>query len=189
MRDVDSRKRAASLRHRQIKAKALVLDEEPQCPKFAADVMLGRLAKWLRIAGFDVLYSNRYTDDELIALSGREDRVLLSRDTRLLVRKAVRRFIYLESGRIQDQIRQIFNATHTTSLPNLLTRCLACNEVLRELPREEARGCVPPFVFETQRNFKRCPRCRKIYWAGTHRQSVMHRLDALLQKQGAEKSC
>ena len=173
-----SRKRASTQRRRQIRDKAQTLDEAS--PRFIADVMLGRLAKWLRIAGFDVLYSNRYTDEELIALSGGESRILLSRDTRLLVRRGVRNFIYLESEKVSDQIRQIFLATHTTSLPNLLTRCLECNELLHDMPREEARDVVPPFVFKTQPGFKSCPRCRRIYWAGTHRQSVLRTLKSLL---------
>ena len=173
-----SRKRASTQRRRQIRDKAQTLDEAS--PRFIADVMLGRLAKWLRIAGFDVLYSNRYTDEELIALSGSESRILLSRDTRLLVRRGVRNFIYLESEKVSDQIRQIFLATYTTSLPNLLTRCLECNELLHDMPREEARDVVPPFVFKTQPGFKSCPRCRRIYWAGTHRQSVLRTLKSLL---------
>jgi len=144
--------------------------------------MLGRLAKWLRIAGFDVLYSSRFTDDELVTLSRREARILLSRDTRLLVRKAVRQFIYLESDNVEDQIRQIFSAIHATDLPRLLTRCLSCNEFLNEVPREAVREAVPPYVYATQTLFKSCPKCRKIYWAGTHRQSVVRTLEALINK-------
>jgi uncharacterized protein len=173
-----SRKRASTQRRRQIRDKAQNLEEVSQ--RFIADVMLGRLAKWLRIAGFDVLYSNRYTDDELVTLSQSESRILLSRDTRLLVRRDVKNFIYLESEKVSEQIRQIFLATHTTSLPNLLTRCLECNELLHDMPREQVRDVVPPFVFKTQPGFKSCPRCRKIYWAGTHRQSVLRTLKSLL---------
>jgi hypothetical protein len=150
-------------------------------PVFVADVMLGRLAKWLRIAGFDVLYSNRFTDDELVTLSRQHGRVLLSRDTRLLVRKAVKDFIFLESDDIQSQLRQVFEVTRTASLPGVLTRCLSCNETLMEVARERVRDAVPPFVFETQTHFKSCPKCGKIYWAGTHRQSVLRTLEKLLR--------
>src|SRR5436309_3183374 len=92
-----SRKRAAVLRHMQIRSKAPSLAGWRPAPRFVADVMVGRLAKWLRIAGFDVLYSNRFADDELVSLSLREGRILLSRDTRLLVRRSVKQFIFLES--------------------------------------------------------------------------------------------
>src|SRR5512136_241381 len=148
-----TRKKAARLRQHQIRSKALRLDPAIDRPRFVADVMLGRLAKWLRIAGFDVLYSNRYSDDELIELSRTEGRILLSRDTRLLIRKSVHRFIFLESERIQEQIRQVFRATGTRSLPGLLSRCLTCNEVLVEMPRDDAKGIVPPYVFATQPRF------------------------------------
>ncbi len=141
--------------------------------------MLGKLAKWLRIAGFDVLYSNRYTDEELVSLSAREERVLLSRDTRLLVQRSVRHFIFLESDRVQEQMKQIFRTTATTAIPGLFTRCLTCNEALSDIDREEVRGRVPPYVFQTQENFKFCARCQKIYWAGTHRQSVLRMLEKL----------
>ena len=179
MSNAESRKQAATLRHSQIRAKAPRLEPEDQ-PRFVADVMLGKLAKWLRIAGFDVLYSNRFTDDELLSLSAAEGRILLSRDTRLLVRRSVRHFIFLESDRIQDQLRQVFCATATVQIPALLARCLACNEILSEISREEVRARVPLYVFRTQNSFKLCPRCRKIYWAGTHRQSVMRILEKLL---------
>src|SRR5947199_7957588 len=84
-----SRKRAAVLRYRQIRTKAPSLAGQRPAPRFVADVMLGRLAKWLRIAGFDVLYSNRFADDELVSLSLRERRILLSRDTRAFVPRSV----------------------------------------------------------------------------------------------------
>jgi hypothetical protein len=180
MSNSESRKRAAALRQHQIRAKALSFASNAAQPRFVADVMLGRLAKWLRIAGFDVLYSNRYSDEELASLSMKEDRILLSRDTRLLIRRSVREFIYLESEKIQEQIKQIFRATATSAIPGLLTRCLACNDVLSEIARENARERVPPYVFQTQRTFKLCPRCRKIYWAGTHRQSVLRIMEKLI---------
>ncbi len=171
-------------RHSQIQAKAPAFGGTDDS-RFVADVMLGRLAKWLRIAGFDVLYSNRFTDDELVELSRRDGRILLSRDTRLLVRKTVRRFIFLESDNVQDQIRQIFEIARVTDLPRLLSRCLSCNEPLAETTRESVKGIVPPYVYETQTRFKSCRKCRKIYWAGTHRQSVVRILETLIKKPSA----
>jgi len=176
----ESRKKATTQRQQQIRSKASFSHAADSRPLFVADVMLGRLAKWLRIAGFDVLYSNRFTDDELVALSKQQGRILLSRDTRLLVRKAVKHFVFLESEDIQSQLRQVFEVTRTASLPGVLTRCLSCNETLMDVPRERVRDKVPPFVFETQAHFKSCPKCGKIYWAGTHRQSVLRTLEKLL---------
>jgi len=176
-----SRKIAAVARHKQIRDKAASLEQQDAAvPRFVADVMLGRLAKWLRIAGFDVLYSNRFADDELIAISNLEKRVLLSRDTRLLIRKPVREFIFIDSEDIQKQIRLVFETMHITSLDSLLTRCLACNEALIETPRESVRELVPEFIYKTQSRFKLCPACRKIFWAGTHRNAVVQTLQKLL---------
>jgi uncharacterized protein with PIN domain len=177
MKRSESRKKAAEQRQQQIRSKAFVRPPDGQPPRFVADVMLGRLAKWLRIAGFDVLYSNRFTDDELVQLSRRQGRILLSRDTRLLVRKAVERFIFLESEKIQEQLAQVFRATRTSGLPGILTRCLSCNDLLQEIARDHVRDRVPPFVFKTQAQFKSCPVCARIYWAGTHRQSVLRTLE------------
>lgn len=177
-----SRKKAATLRHSMIQAKAPAIGPADTGPRFIADVMLGRLAKWLRIAGFDVVYSNRITDEELLLSSQSEGRIILSKDTRLLVRKAARRFIFIESDDIREQIRQVFRATGTAALPGLLSRCLDCNAVLESIPRERVRERVPPFVFATQAGFKRCPGCDKIYWAGTHRQAVLRTLEALLAR-------
>ncbi len=180
MSNSESRRKAARQRHRAIRSKSPPLDSDSGGLCFVADVMLGRLAKWLRIAGFDVLYSNRYTDEELVRISRGQDRVLLSRDTRLLIQKSVRRFIYLESDDVREQIRQVFDLTRTTDLPGLLSRCLGCNRLLEPVEREQVKESIPPFVYRTQLQFKSCPSCRKIYWAGTHRQAVLRTLQSLL---------
>jgi len=181
MANSESRRRAASFRHKEIERKIPCFAEKQDSPCFIADVMLGRLAKWLRIAGFDVLYSNTFSDDELVRISNDESRVLLSRDTRLLVRKAVRSFIFLESQELQMQIRQVFKSVHVLSLPVLLTRCISCNEPLQPAERKSVHGIVPEYVFETQKEFKSCPSCGKVFWAGTHRKSVLRTLEQLLQ--------
>jgi uncharacterized protein len=183
MSNSETRKKAASARLEQIRAKSASFrpQKEKEC-LFAADVMLGRLAKWLRIAGFDVLYSNKFSDDELISVSNREGRILLSRDTRLLVRKSVKYFIYLKSENTQDQLKQVLNTIRQSGLPSLLTRCLSCNEALIETPREYVHDRVPAFVYKTQSHFKSCPSCGKIFWAGTHRASVLHTLENLLRQ-------
>lgn len=168
------------MRRSQIHQKTHSLETLGPQPRFVVDVMLGRLAKWLRIAGLDALYSNRYTDDRLVALSQSEQRILLSRDTRLLIRRAVTRFIFLESDDVLKQMEHVFKVTGIRQFPALLTRCLSCNDVLEEIDRERARERVPPYVFQTQPSFKKCPRCGKFYWAGTHRQAVLRTLEKLL---------
>jgi uncharacterized protein len=179
----ETRRKAASERLEQIRAKSASLQPDEGTEfLFAADVMLGRLAKWLRIAGFDVLYSNKFSDDELIAISNREGRILLSRDTRLLVRKSVKKFIFLESEGTQDQLKQVLERIRQSHLPSLLTRCLSCNEKLVDASKESVHDRVPEFVYKTQRYFKSCPKCGKIFWAGTHRASVLRTMEGLCRK-------
>lgn len=180
MGNSETRRRAANIRRLQIEAKRPGLDASSGCPRFIADVMLGRLAKWLRLAGFDVLYSNSFDDDEIIEISNRERRVMLSRDTRLLIRKSVKEFVFLKSEEVQQQIREVFAAVHLSGAAAPLTRCLSCNETLAEISREAVQGRVPPYVFETQKSFKSCARCGKVFWAGTHRASVIRSLERLL---------
>ena len=180
MGNSETRRKAACLRREQIRAK-MPAPPNPgsEPPRFVADVMLGRLAKWLRIAGFDVLYSNRFCDNELISLSNKENRILLSLDSRLLVRKSVKNFIFLEDPSLKEQIRQVLDFTHSTRFPAPLSRCLSCNESLKDVPQESVRHQVPAYVYKTQSHFKSCPRCRKVYWSGTHRKSVLNALEKL----------
>lgn len=180
MGNSETRRKAAFARQKLIRAKVAGQAQTVEgCPKFVVDVMLGRLAKWLRIAGFDVLYSNQFSDDELIQISNHEDRVLLSRDTRLLIRKPVKRFLFLESPDIHSQLKQVFASMPILGFTALLTRCLSCNEVLVETAREKVRDAVPAFVYKTQSHFKSCPGCGKIFWAGTHRNSAIQILKRL----------
>jgi uncharacterized protein with PIN domain len=178
MGNSETRRRAAKLRRDQIQAKmphALRAQDSP--PRFVADVMLGKLAKWLRIAGYDVLYSNKFTDDALIALSREEGRILLSLDSRLLVRKRVDRFIFLQGRDLESQLRQILETTRAAQIPAPFSRCLSCNETLISVAAESVRCRVPPYVYRTQSQFKMCPKCGRIFWSGTHRKSIAGILD------------
>jgi len=189
MGNSETRKKAAKLREKQIWAKTPnSLPQQSDPPRFVADVMLGKLAKWLRIAGYDVLYSNRYTDDELIAISREEGRILLSLDSRLLVRKPVNRFLFLQSRDLKGQIRQILEMNRSTGFPYLLSRCLTCNEILSDVPAESVRAHVPTYVFKTHSSFKMCPKCRKYFWSGTHRKSVLRILERFLPDDGLQKT-
>ncbi len=151
-----------------------------QEPRFIADVMLGRLAKWLRIAGYDVLYDNKITDDNLIAQALDDDRIILTRDARMVQRRRVKKYIFIESDYLADQLRQVMRYLRANSLPAPFSRCLLCNVRLQPVEKREVAGKVPPYVFDTQEHFKRCSSCGRIYWAGTHRQKTIRLLEALL---------
>jgi uncharacterized protein with PIN domain len=117
----------------------------------------------------------------LIRVSRDEDRILLSLDTRLLVRRKVDRFIFLQNRDLQSQLRQILGMFRQEGLPSPPGRCLSCNEILSDIPAESVRNRVPEYVFKHHAGFKICPACRKIFWPGTHRKSVLKTLQRLLQ--------
>ncbi len=136
--------------------------------KFIADVMLGRLAKWMRLLGFDVLYGRAMTDNEVIRLSLEDNRVILTRDTGLASRPLASKHLVITSDKVREQLRQVLDAFHIDTMPGRLTRCSLCNELLVPIAKEEAKDMVPQYVYEKNDSFLRCRKCGKIYWKGTH---------------------
>jgi len=145
--------------------------------RFAADCMLGRLARWLRILGHDVVYFRRIDDGALVTLSAREKRTLLTRDTRLVLLRAARGAILIESPYLEDQLRQMALVSGPRLLaPGLCRRCLVCNEPIRPVEKDSVRNRIPAYVFRTQSRFLRCGRCDRIYWSASHVRDMVRRL-------------
>ncbi len=136
--------------------------------KFMADEMLGKLAKWLRIFGYDTLYLRHVRDSELLRLSVAEKRILLTRDTNLIKRKGVKNFLFISYDHLFAQLRQVVGELGIPYPDNPFSRCLICNDPLVPYSREEACRIVPQYVGRTQEVFGQCPGCRRIYWKGTH---------------------
>jgi hypothetical protein len=151
-------------------------------PRFIADCMLGRLAKWLRVLGCDVAYDSRISDDALIARSRREGRAILTRDTRLVMRRTLRGGgapapILIESDQPEEQLIEMVKRHGLDLRPEqLLSRCLRCNEPTHDVAPDAVRDLVPVYVFQTQKKFSRCPACGRIYWRATHVESMVRRL-------------
>ena len=143
-------------------------------PVFVADVMVGKLARWLRVLGFDVLYSNKYGDDEIVRISDTENRLILTRDVQLAARRPDR-CLFIKSGDHKDQIQQVIGSLDLKDF-KAFSRCLECNTPLEEVDKEAAFDKVPPFVYLTQDRFARCPRCERIYWHGTHTQEMLKQI-------------
>jgi uncharacterized protein with PIN domain len=133
---------------------------------FIADVMLGRLAKRLRLLGIDVLYDNTLGDNAIISIALQQNRIILTRDTGLAARPLAANHLFITSNRVQEQVRQVLDAYPFTALP--LTRCSECNELLAPIDKSEVLDVVPPYVYQTIREFHRCAGCGRIYWEGTH---------------------
>jgi uncharacterized protein len=145
--------------------------------RFAVDTMLGRLARWLRILGYDVAYGPHLRGKTLIDCARREDRVLLTRDTRLVRTRArdLPSHLFIGSDHFREQLRQVA-ATWSLGAGSLLSRCLDCNRLLDEMPREQARARVPEFVGESSPRFWRCGRCGKLFWPATHKLHIEREL-------------
>lgn len=139
-------------------------------PRFLLDEMLGRLARWLRVLGYDADWAGGRPDDELLAAAEAEGRLLLTRDTRLLERRAIRRgrvrAHFVRHDHLEDQLGQLREELGLA--PVGPPRCLVCNSPLAPVSAEEARPYVPPYVAATQTSFRYCPYCRRVMWPGTH---------------------
>jgi uncharacterized protein with PIN domain len=143
--------------------------------KFAADRMLGRLAKWLRVIGQDVIYGPHLSGYGLIRAARAENRLILTRD-RGLPRKQPPDFVFIQSNHYREQLRQVIETCHLNPLLNSFTRCLECNALLQPRTKEAVKDSVPPYVYETQDKFSWCPECRRIYWPATHHQRMVNEL-------------
>jgi len=136
--------------------------------------MLGTLAKWLRILGYDTVFDTGLDDHQLVRLARAQDRVLLTRDRELARRRGVR-VLLLASESLDDQIQQVL--TEFGLRPERsFTRCPVCNELLETIDLETARERVPVYVARTQETFKACPVCHRVYWRGTHWQRMAEHL-------------
>lgn len=145
-------------------------------PRLLADCMLGRLAKWLRILGYDTRYFKVCPDHYLARVARAEDRILLTRDHELSHRRGLRT-ILIQSEELEEQIHQVILEV---GLPpgDTFGRCPVCNEPLRQIDRQAAKSLVPPYVWRTQRTFRQCPACKRVFWPGTHWQRMCERLRA-----------
>ena len=136
--------------------------------KFIADVMLGRLAKHLRLLGLDVLYDRSLGDNEIIRLSLEQERIILTRDTSLANRPLAARHLFITSDRIREQLDQVLGSIDPQTIIHPLTRCAVCNEPLIPVKKEDIINRVPDHVYEKKSSFLECPKCGRIYWRGTH---------------------
>ncbi|MBI3620754.1 MAG: Mut7-C RNAse domain-containing protein [Nitrospirae bacterium] len=141
--------------------------------------MVGKLARWLRILGYDTLYFREIDNGRLLELARAEGRRLLTRDARLTGRLPDIPHTLIRDDRPELQLRQIVREFRLSPSAGLLTRCLECNTPLEPFPREQAESLVPPYVFRTQKRFSHCPNCGRLYWKGTHEEHIRTKLKEL----------
>lgn len=151
-------------------------------PRFIVDMNVGKLAKWLRVLGYDAAFANPISDPELVRRGLEEGRVVLTKDRGIAARRLATtgqlRVLLVPGDRVQEQLRFVIQTLGLDERGQAFTRCLACNVLLETVEPTAVRNLVPPYVFATQRRFCRCPGCQKLYWPGTHWQRMLERLEA-----------
>lgn len=150
---------------------------------FLVDENVARLARWLRLIGYDTIALPGATDTALVERARAEGRVLLTRDRGIMARRSVTRgevrAILLESDDTWQQLEQVVRTLRLDPALAPMSRCAACNGLLEVVAPEQARAHVPPFVGATQRQFTHCPDCGRYYWRGTHWRRVAEQLARL----------
>jgi uncharacterized protein len=140
--------------------------------RFVLDVHLGKLARYLRLMGFDSLYRNDYSDDELASLSQRESRILLTRDRGLLKRNIVTHGHCVRETRPTKQLQEILRRFDLFNSIRPFERCLQCNVLLEAIDKDSIQDRLPPSTREHFAEFRTCVACHRIYWRGSHHQRM-----------------
>ena len=136
--------------------------------KFIADVHLGRLAKYLRLCGFNTLYGMTLTDREIINLSLQENRIILSRDKELLKNRHVIQSYRIMSAEPVEQLKEVFSRYDLINNLHPFTRCMICNGEVVTVRKEEIESTLQPKTRNYYNDFRKCTSCGKIYWEGSH---------------------
>ena len=152
-------------------------------PEFLVDHNVGRLARWLRLMGYDAVFFTGGDDSEMVARALKDNRVILTRDSRIIKRRLVKsgrlRVIFFESDNPEEQVRRLMAEMNLKSHFRPFTRCLECNQPLEERDKQQLKDRLPPYVYRTQAQFMECPACRRLYWRGTHWRAMSRWLEEL----------
>ena len=149
--------------------------------RFIVDNNVGKLVKWLRLMGYDTLLFDSSDDSRMVHIALHQGRVILTRDTEIMERRVITtgrlNAILLTSEDPEQQIRQIIENLNLDCQFRPFTLCLECNQPLTERNKGKVRERVPPYIFQTQSEFAQCPAYHRIYWKGTHWNSMTKRLE------------
>lgn len=153
-------------------------------PKFIVDNNVGKLAKWLKIMGYNTLLFAEKDDGKMINIALSENRIILTKDSQILKRRLVTsgrlKVVFIEEDNPKAQLQQVVTTLNLSSFKPF-SLCLECNEILIARSKEEVSNLVPPYVFKTQNQYMECPSCHRIYWRGTHWQAMSQELQNLVK--------
>jgi uncharacterized protein with PIN domain len=141
--------------------------------KFILDVHLGKLARWLRLLGFDVYYENHYSDKDIINLIQKEQRIVLTRDIGLLKIKSVVMGYWLRSQEPKKQLAEVMERFHLNDHIHPFTRCPLCNGLLQRVEKKQVENLLPPRSRLFFKEIYQCQYCQKVYWKGSHYERML----------------
>lgn len=148
-------------------------------PRFMLDCHLGRLTAHLRMLGFDCLYENDFEDGQMAAMIEHDERILLTRDRRLLMRNVVRFGYCLRSLEPLDQLTEVLQRFELKNKLQPFHRCLRCNHVLEPVDKEQIIDRLQPLTKQYFNEFHICPNCGQIYWKGSHYDQMLETIEGL----------
>ena len=151
--------------------------------KFIADNNVGKLARWLRMMGYDTLLFRQKDDAQMIKTALSENRVVLTKDTQFMKRRLVTngklRTIHIKQDDPKLQVQEVVKTLNLNYHFKPFSLCLECNQALIARDKEEVQNLVPSRVLEAQTQYTQCPACHRIYWQGTHWQAMVKKLQDL----------
>ena len=138
--------------------------------KFIVDVNVGKLAKKLRMMGYDALLIHDADDYDLVRISLKGERILLTRDTSIMQRRVVttggRKVLFIEDTEAPEQFRKLLQQVNLAEAAHPFTRCIECNQLLEAKTKDEIKELVSPYVLKAQENYRQCPDCHRVDWGG-----------------------
>ena len=150
-------------------------------PRFAADAMLARLARWLRVLGWDTTFQPELADPDLVLLANEQRRILLTRDRHLLRELKPHRSHEVRSDDPLEQLRDVVLSLQLPAPTELFTRCTVCNSPLSApLPPDQRETLLPPDVRDLPGPARQCPGCGRVYWPGSHARRMRAALEQAL---------
>lgn len=149
--------------------------------RFILDAHLGRLAKHLRLCGFDCLFNNHYSDPEIIDIALDKGRIILTRDRALLMNSRVSHAYWIRSQDPREQLKEVIIRFDLKGMVNMFTRCMECNTALEEVDKKDIEDRLQPGTRRYFQEFKLCPGCQRIYWKGTHYQDMLKFIDNIIK--------
>lgn len=143
--------------------------------KFVADTMLGKLARWMKILGYDVIYFRQIDDKQLIDVSRQSGRIIVTRDRQLANIPTLDTFL-IDSTDIWQQLKQVTKTYKLRFQETLFTRCTVCNGEIKPVKKSQVYEQLPTLVQRTQEEIYRCENCGKLYWEATHVKRIKRQL-------------